>query len=100
MASQLIHNELFSTVKVLCTGTITEVEDRLAKQRESDQASAKRVQEEQKQKAEEVRIAAEREEKERQEKVEKMEQNQHEIEAEERTLNAKKQALCDAEKEA
>ena len=55
MASQLIHNELFSTVKALCTGTITEIEDGLAKQRVSD--------EEQKQKAEEVRIAAELEKK-------------------------------------
>jgi seryl-tRNA synthetase len=100
MASQPIHEELFNAVKALCTGTITEVEDGLAKQRESDQVAARRLQEEQKQKAEEVRMAAEREEKERQEKAAKMEQDRREIEAVERALNAKKQALRDAEKAA
>jgi hypothetical protein len=97
MGTQLTHQDIFGAVKELCANTISEFEDALVNQRERDEAEATRVLEEQREKADIARKAAECEEMERQERAKKIEQDRRDILATERELEAKKQALRDAE---
>ena len=77
----------------LCTQAIADIEDRLVKQKESDEAEARRLVEEAKKREGMARLSAEKEEKERLEKLKKMAQDRQEIETAERELKAKKEAL-------
>jgi hypothetical protein len=96
--SQPTHAELFTAIKAICSNAIAEVEDGLGKQRDANQAAARRIAEEKRQKEEEVRLAAARKEKARQEEAWQLEQEQLDILAVERSLAAKRQALRDKEK--
>jgi hypothetical protein len=69
-------------------------------QKKLDEAEARRLAEEEKKREEMTRLLAEQEEKVRLEKVKQMEQDQRDIEAVERELDARKQALRDAQKAA
>jgi trichohyalin len=73
-----------------------EVEEKLAMQKQSDAEAAKKREEEARLKAEQARLVAEQEERERLEKMAKLNAGRMEIEAAERELALKKQALRDA----
>ena len=93
MDSQPIHAELFTAVKAICSNAIAEVDDGLGKQRDADQAAARRIAEEKRQKEEEVRLAAACEEKAKQEEALQLEQERLNILAVERSLTAKGRSL-------
>ena len=98
MTAQPTHADVFGIASELCVSTITEVEGALASQRMSDAAEAVRHQEEEILKAEMAKITAEGEEHERQERLKQLEQDRLDIEAAERQLRIRKQALRDAQK--
>jgi hypothetical protein len=77
----------------LCISTVTELESGLARQRESDDAESRHLQQEERTKEEIARIGAEHEERELQELLKKLEQDRLHIEEMERDLEAQKQAL-------
>jgi len=97
VTAQPTHADVFGIASELCVSTITEVEGALASQRMSDAAEAFRHQEEEILKAEMARIAAENEEHERQERLKQLEQDRLDIEAAERQLRIRKQALRNAQ---
>jgi len=84
----------------LCAQTASDVEAQLVEQKKLDEFEARRLAEEEKKREEMTRLLAEQEEKVRLEKVKQMEQDQRDIEAVERELDARKQALHDAQKAA
>src|SRR6202050_3162678 len=98
MGSLPNHHDVLTVLVKLCTNAITECEAQLEQQKVSDMAEAKQLEEEQKVRENETRMLAEQQEKERQEKMEKMEKDTLEIEAAERDLVAKKEALRNAQK--
>ena len=98
MCSQPDHHDVLTALLNLCNNAITECEAELEQQRASDMAEAKRLEEEQKVRENEARMLAEQQEKERREKMEKMEKDRLEIEAAERDLTAKKEALRNSQK--
>jgi len=98
MRSQPNHADIFVATNELCASTITEVESGLASQVESDAAERLQCQEEERVKVEMARIAAERDERETQDRLKKIEQDQLTIQAAERELCMRKQALHDAQK--
>ena len=98
MASQPNHVDVFRAANDLCASTITEVENALASQRESDAAEASRLREEERQKAEMARLAAVQEEEGKLERLKKLQQDRLDIKAAEHELQMRKQALRDAEK--
>ena len=98
MTAQPTHANVFGIASELSVSTITEVEGALASQRMSDAAEAIRRQEEEAHKAEIARIAAKQEEHEKQERRKRLEQDRLDIEAAERQLEMRKQALRDAPK--
>jgi hypothetical protein len=98
MRSQPTHADIFFAANELCASTIAVVESELASQVESDAAQELRRREEERVKAEMARIAAECDEREKQDRLKKMEQDQLEIQAAERDLWTRKQALLDAQK--
>src|SRR5882757_8808861 len=61
MASQLAHANVFHAANDMCASTITEVENGLASQHESDAAEASRRLEEEKQKVTMAKLVAEQE---------------------------------------
>jgi hypothetical protein len=77
---------------------IIDFEARLKNQQELDAADARRIEEEERTKAEAAKLDAEREEKERMEKVRRREQDMLEIAAAERELQARKKALSITDK--
>ena len=98
MGSQPNHHDVLTVLLNLCTNAITECEAELEQQKALDMVEAKRLKEEQKARENEARMLAEQQEKERREKIEKMEKDRLEIEAAERDLVAKKEALWNAQK--
>jgi len=98
MASQPNHVDVFRAANDLCASTITEVENALASQRESDAAEASRLQEEERQKAEMARLAAMQEEEGKVEHLKKLQQDRLDIKAAEHELQMRKQVLRDVEK--
>jgi len=97
MTAQPMHAEVFGIANELCASTITEVEEGLARQRASDAVEVIRRQEEERVKVEMARIAAEDEERDKQEHLKQLEQDRLHIEAAERELQIRKQALRDAQ---
>ena len=95
MGSQPNHRDVCSALNELCAQTTFDVEAQLVEQKELDEAEARRLAEEEKKREEMTRLLAEQEE-----KVKQMEQDQRDIEAVERELDARKQALHDAQKAA
>ena len=100
MGSQPNHRDVCSALNELCAQTASDVEAQLVEQKKLDEAEARRLAEEEKKREEMTRLLAEQEEKVRLEKVKQMEQDQRDIEAVERELDARKQALRDAQKAA
>src|SRR6202046_2678432 len=98
MGSQPDHHDVLTVLLNLCNNAITECKAELEQQRASDMAEAKRLEEEQKVRENEARMLAEQQEKERWEKTEKMEKDRLEIEAVERDLVARKEALRNSQK--
>ena len=98
MGSQPDHHDVLTMLLNLCTNAITECKAQLEQQKVLDVAEAKRLEEEQKARENEARMLAEQQEKERREKMEQMEKDRLEIEAAERDLTAKKEALRNAQK--
>ncbi len=98
MASQPTHADVFRAANDMCASTITEVENGLASQCESDAAEASRRLEEEKQKAAMAKLMAEREEDEKLERQRKLEQDRLDIQAAEHELTMRKKALHEAEK--
>ena len=93
MGSQPDHHDILTALLKLCTNAILECEAELEQQKVSDMVEAKRLEEEQKMRENEARMLAEQQEKERREKIEKRQKDRLEIEAAERDLAAKKEAL-------
>src|SRR5882762_3791522 len=100
MGSQPNHQDVCSALNKLCTQTASDVKAQLVEQKKLDEAEARRLAEEEKKREEMTQLWAEQEEKVRLEKVKQMEQEQHDIKAVECELDARKQALCDAQKAA
>jgi hypothetical protein len=100
MKAQPDHPDAYTIVHDLCTSSISQIESALTEQRRVEAADAKRKEEEAQAKAEMARLEAEREAKEIQEKVDRIENDRLEIEAAERQLQVRKQALHDAQKDA
>src|ERR1700691_60956 len=98
MGSQPDHHNILTALLNLCNNAITECEAKLEQQKVLDMAEAKRLEEEQKVRENEARMLAEQQEKERWEKIEKIEKDRLEIEAAERDLAAKKEALQNLQK--
>ena len=98
MRSQPDHHDVLTALLNLCNNAVTECEAELEQQRASDMAEAKRLEEERKVRENEARMLAEQQEKERREKTEKMEKDRLEIEAVERDLAARKEALWNSQK--
>ena len=98
MGSLPNHHDVLTALVKLCTNAIMECEAQLAQQKASDMAEAKWLEEEQKARENEARMLAEQQEKERREKMEKLEKDTLAIEAAERDLAAKKEALRNAQK--
>lgn len=96
----LNHRDVISTLGELCTETISDVETQLTKQKASDEAEVQRLIEEEKQKVEAARLAAEQAEKDRAEKMRKVEEETRIIQAMQCDLEAKKQALRQTQKAA
>jgi hypothetical protein len=94
-----MHRDVIGTLGDLCTETISDVETQLAKQKVSDEAEVQRLIEEERQKVEAMRLAAEQAEKDRAEKMRKVEEETQIMEAMQRDLDAK-QALREAQKAA
>ena len=86
------HHDVLTALLNLCNNAITECEAELEQQKASDMAEAMWL-EEQKARENEARMLAEQQEKERREKIEKRQKDRLEIEAAERDLAAKKEAL-------
>jgi hypothetical protein len=98
MGTQPKHEELFVALNVLCANAIANCEMELEDQRMSDRAEMWRLEEEERRREEAARLAAEKEKKEKLERSKKMEIDRQEIEAAERELEAKKEALRIAQK--
>jgi hypothetical protein len=98
MAVQPTHADVFRIANELCVSTITEMEEGMATQCMSDAAEAIRRQEEDALKVETARIVAEQGEQEKQAHLKRLEQDRLDIEAAERELKIRKQALHDAQK--
>ena len=96
--SQQHHRDVIGTLNKLCTDTIGHVKTELSNQKASDEAEARRLQEEEEKRADIVRLAAEQEALDRAAKLREMETAQHHIEAAQCELKAKRQALRDARK--
>ena len=94
--SQPIHQDVFRATNELCASTISEVESALERQRTDNAVEAIRRQEETN-KTEMAREAAERGAYETQERLKKLEQDRLNIEAAEHDLQMRKKALQDAE---
>jgi len=97
MSSQPTHADLFAAANEVCTRAITDVEGGLEGQRASDAAEAIRRQEMERHEVEIAKLAAEHDAREKQERLEKMEQDRLDIEAVERDLQMRKQALHHAQ---
>ena len=95
--SQPTHQDVFCATNELCASTISEVESALERQRTDDAVEAIRRQEEETNKTETAREAAERGAYETQERLKKLEQDRLNIEAAEHDLQMRKKALQDAE---
>ena len=93
MGSQPNHHDVLTALLKLCMNAILECEAELEQQKASDKVEAKWLEEEQKARENEARMLAEQQEKERREKIEKRQKDRLEIEAAERDLAAKKEAL-------
>lgn len=98
IAAQPLHTDVLSTVGQLCTKAVAHFESVLQSQIEFDQAQARRIKDEEKKQVELAKQAAEREEMEKLERIREREREKQEIEAAERELAAKKNALLQAEK--
>jgi hypothetical protein len=94
--SQPSHKEVIGSLSELCATTIVDLEARLAKQKLWDEAEAKGSEK----RGPIARLVAEREEKEKVERFRKMEQDKRDIEAAQRDLEVKRQALRIAERAA
>ncbi len=97
MSSQPTHADLFAAANEVCTRTITDIEGGLDGQRTSDAAEAIRRQEMERHEVEIAKLAAEHDAREKQERLEKIEQDRLDIEAAERDLQMRKQALHHAQ---
>src|SRR5258708_8504910 len=97
MSSQPTHADLFAAANEVCTRTITDIEGGLDGQRASDAAEAIRHQEVERHEVEIAKLAAEHDAREKQERLEKIEQDRLDIEAAERDLQMRKQALHHAQ---
>jgi hypothetical protein len=84
------HKDALSVLGDLGTQTIINFEDLLKAQQESDAADARRIEEEERTKAEAAKLDAEHEEKEGMEKVRRREQDVLKIAAAEHELEARK----------
>ena len=97
MSSQPTHADLFAAANEVCTQTITDIEGGLDGQRASDAAEAIQRQEMERHEVEIAKLAAEHDAREKQERLEKIEQDRLDIEAAERDLQMRKQALNHAQ---
>ena len=94
------HHNTLTTIGALCAAVITEFDGGLLKQKESDAAEAKRIEEEAKRQVELEHLEAKRVEKEKLDRIQKMAEDRQAIEAAKRDLKAKERALHEAENQA
>jgi membrane protein involved in colicin uptake len=94
------YRDVFGALHELCTKTIGHVETQLANQKASDEADAKKMEEDRKRIDAMARLEAERERQEKADALRRMKEEEDIIKAAERKLQLKKQALRDAQRAA
>ena len=99
MVGQPIHQDLKGVVTDICTQSIIEFEAKLQKQKEANEAKARRLKEEENRLKEQI-LTVEQEERVKLKRVKKVEEECQSIKATLHKLKAKKQVLRDAQRAA